>query len=322
MKALVTGAAGFIGSHLVDRLLDEGHEVVGLDNLYTGSMENLAAARNNLRFRFEAGDVRDPIRHPADVIFNFASPASPKHYQADAHATFTTNVLGALRIAEVAAFRTVGVIQASTSEIYGDPDRHPQVESYWGNVNPIGPRACYDEGKRAAETVLVDAWRRRPFPLQVLRIFNTFGPRMTLDDGRVVSNFVLAALRGEEVTIHGSGAQTRSFCYVDDLVDGIIAASKLETFDGPINLGNPTELTIVELAGMVSKAVGVPLRVRNVPLPEDDPRRRRPDISRARERLGFSPQVGVEDGIRRTVEDFARRLGSGWRPRESTRPSR
>jgi UDP-glucuronate decarboxylase len=315
MKALVTGGAGFIGSHLVDRLLAEGHEVVALDNLYTGSPENLAGARGYPAFRFELGDVREPIRHHADIIFNFASPASPKHYQADAHATLTTNVLGALRIVDVAAFRTVKVVQASTSEIYGDPDRHPQVESYWGNVNPIGPRACYDEGKRAAETVLVDAWRRRPFPLQVLRIFNTFGPRMTFDDGRVVSNFIAAALRGEEIVISGSGEQTRSFCYVDDLVDGIVAAAKLDTFDGPINLGNPTEVTVLELARMVGRVVGAPLRMRHAPLPEDDPRRRCPDISRAKEKLGFAPRVSLEEGIRRTVEDFRRRMGQPARGR-------
>ena len=306
---LVTGAAGFLGSHLVDRLLGAGHHVVGLDNLCTGSRANLSAALTHERFSFVEGDVRVGLPTEIDGLFNLASPASPVHFLADPHLTLTTNVLGALRIAEAVAQRPgLRVVQASTSEVYGDPDVHPQHEGYWGKVNPIGPRACYDEGKRIAETILVDAWRRRPYPLQILRLFNTYGPRMALDDGRVVSHWLAAALRGEPLQVYGDGLQSRAFCYVDDTVSALVAAGGLNEFQGPINVGNPEELTLVALATRVEATVGRAVQVEHRPLPVDDPRRRCPDIARARERLSFSPTVSLEDGLRRTCADLRRRL--------------
>lgn len=306
---LVTGAAGFIGSHLTERLLAEGFEVIGLDNLMTGDIENLTAAGRDPRFHLEIGDVRERLPVYAQMIFNFACPASPVHYQSDPFATLTTSVLGALRLTEQARTRCVRIVHASTSEVYGDPLEHPQRETYWGHVNPVGARACYDEGKRAAETILMDAHRACGAEVRIVRIFNTYGPRMALDDGRVISNFVRQAITGEPLTIYGDGRQSRSFCYIDDLVDGIFCfASKDEVRHRIINLGNPHELTITELADALKKVVGKELPVIQRPLPPDDPKRRRPDITLARSMLGFEPKVPIERGIAATYTNFAERL--------------
>ncbi len=307
--ALVTGAAGFLGSHLVDRLLAEGFEVVGVDNLMTGDLGRLHSAGRDPHFHFQLGDVREPIHVYAELIFNFACPASPVHYQSDPHATTTTSVLGALRLIEMARGRRCAIVHASTSEVYGDPTVHPQEETYWGNVNPIGERACYDEGKRCAETLLVDARRRWSIDTRILRIFNTYGPRMAFDDGRVVSNFIAQALRGTPLTIFGDGRQTRSFCFVDDLIDGAVAMGRADsTVGGPINLGNPTEFTILELARHVAELAGSRVAFAEAPLPADDPRQRKPDITRARTLLGFEPKVALREGLVRTIEDFRGRL--------------
>lgn len=306
---LVTGAAGFIGSHLVDRLLAEGNEVVGLDNLMTGDLGNLQAAARDSHFYLEIGDVREPITAYAELIFNLACPASPVHYQHDPYMTLTTSVFGAARLVEYARTRKCRIVHASTSEVYGDPFEHPQTESYFGNVNPIGERACYDEGKRAAEALFADA-RRAGADARVVRIFNTYGPRMTFNDGRVVSNFLYQALAGKPITIYGDGKQTRSFCFVDDLVEGLVRASRVDTFDSPVNLGNPHESTIHELAMAVMRAAAsnVPLEVR--PLPSDDPQRRCPDISKARRLFGFEPHTSLAVGLAATCADFARRLSA------------
>ncbi|MCX4243146.1 NAD-dependent epimerase/dehydratase family protein [Paraliomyxa miuraensis] len=313
---LVTGAAGFIGSHLSERLLAEGFEVVGLDNLMTGDIANLAAAGRDSHFHLEIGDVRDTLPVYAEMIFNLACPASPVHYQSDPAATLTTSVLGALRLAEQASLRRVRIIHASTSEVYGDPLEHPQRESYWGNVNPVGERACYDEGKRAAETILMDAHRARGSEIRIVRIFNTYGPRMALDDGRVISSFVRQAIEGVPLTLHGDGQQTRSFCYIDDLIEGLVRfATKDEITHRIINLGNPHELTIAELADVLRRVVGKNLPVVRRPLPPDDPRRRRPDISLARSMIGFEPRVSIEHGIAATHADFVARLEQEHRRR-------
>lgn len=306
---LVTGAAGFIGSHLTERLLAEGLEVVGLDNLMTGDIANLAAAGRDPHFHLEIGDVRETLPVYAEMIFNFACPASPVHYQSDPAATLTTSVLGALRLAEQASLRRVRIIHASTSEVYGDPLEHPQRESYWGHVNPVGERACYDEGKRAAETILMDAQRAHGAEIRIVRIFNTYGPRMALDDGRVVSNFVRQAIEGEPLTLYGDGQQSRSFCFIDDLVEGIVRfAAKDEVTHRIINLGNPHEITIAELTDTIRRMVGRDVPVVRCPLPPDDPKRRRPDISLARSMLGFEPEVSIEHGIAATHADFVERL--------------
>ena len=306
--ALVTGAAGFLGSHLCDRLLAEGFEVVGLDNLMTGDLGNLRGASRDPHFHFQLGDVRESMHAYAEVIFNLACPASPVHYQSDPYATTTTSVLGAIRLMEMARGRRCTIVHTSTSEVYGDPTVHPQPESYWGNVNPIGERACYDEGKRCAETLLMDGRRRWGIDTRIVRIFNTYGPRMAFDDGRVVSNFIVQALRGTPLTVFGDGRQTRSFCYVDDLVDGILAMSRVASVNGPINLGNPGEFTILELAQEVASLVGSKVTLSEAPLPADDPRQRKPDITRAREILGFEPKIHLREGLSRTMADFRARL--------------
>lgn len=307
--ALVTGAAGFLGSHLVDLLLRLGFEVVGLDNLMTGDLVNLASARRSPHFHFQMGDVRDPLPVYAEFVFNLACPASPKHYQSDPYATLTTSVIGAQRVAELARGKRCVVVHASTSEVYGDPTVHPQPESYWGNVNPIGERACYDEGKRAAETLLTDARRRWGVDARIVRIFNTYGPRMALDDGRVVSNFIVRALRGEALEVYGDGRQSRSFCFVDDLVRGFVAVAGLPELDGPVNLGNPEELQVGELAELVRDLVGGEQReIRRLALPPDDPRRRKPDVTRARELFDWKPATALREGLRVTVDDFRGRL--------------
>lgn len=308
--ALVTGAAGFLGSHLVDRLLAEGYEVVGIDNLMTGDLGNLRDAGRDPHFHFQLGDVREPMHVYAELVFNLACPASPVHYQSDPYATLTTSVLGAQRVVEMARGRRCTIVHASTSEVYGDPTVHPQPESYWGNVNPIGERACYDEGKRCAETLLMDARRRWNIDTRIVRIFNTYGPRMAFDDGRVVSNFIVQALRRTPLTVFGDGSQTRSFCFVDDLIEGIVRMSRLDEVSYPVNLGNPAEYTILELAQQVGAILGVTVERVNAPLPPDDPRKRKPDISRAKELFDFEPKVPLQKGLERTIEDFRRRLGA------------
>jgi UDP-glucuronate decarboxylase len=301
---LVTGAAGFVGSHLVDRLLAEGFEVIGLDNLMTGALHNLDAASRDPHFHLEIGDVRETLHAYAEWIFNLACPASPVHYQFDPYATLTSSVQGAMRLVEHARLRRCRIVHASTSEVYGDPLEHPQREEYWGNVNPIGERACYDEGKRVAETFLMDARRLYGADARIIRIFNTYGPRMAFNDGRVVSNFITQALDGRPITLFGDGTQTRSFCFVSDLVEGLFSAARVEQFDGPINVGNPRESTMVELAKLVIQLSGRDSNLIYKPLPADDPKRRCPDISRARAQLGFEPSVPLETGLAATIENF------------------
>jgi UDP-glucuronate decarboxylase len=309
--ALVTGAAGFLGSHLVDRLLAEGYEVVGLDNLMTGDLTNLRDAGRSPHFHFQAGDVRDPVHVYAELVLNFACPASPIQYQRDPYATFTTSVFGAHRLAEMMRGRRCVLVHASTSEVYGDPTVHPQPESYWGNVNPVGVRSCYDEGKRAAETLLNDVRRLWNLDVRIARIFNTYGPRMAFADGRAVSTFIAQALQGKALTIHGDGAQTRSFCYVEDLVDGIVRLAHHEVpLDRPVNLGNPVEHPIRDLAASIVRLTGSASRIVHVPPAEDDPAQRRPDIGRAHALLGFAPAVPLEVGLARTIDDFRARMAA------------
>jgi UDP-glucuronate decarboxylase len=312
IRYLVTGGAGFIGSHLCERLLTEGHEVLCLDNFYTGNKQNVAHLLPNPYFEVLRHDVTFPIYVEVDQIFNLACPASPIHYQNDPVQTTKVSVHGAINMLGLAKRLCTPILQASTSEVYGDPSIHPQVETYWGNVNPIGPRACYDEGKRCAETLFFDYHRRHRLAIKVARIFNTFGPRMHPNDGRVVSNFIVQALKGMPITIYGDGKQTRSFCYVDDLVDGLVRLMQTDaTVTGPINLGNPTEFTILELAEKVCEMTGSASRIERRPLPDDDPRQRQPDISRARNQLGWSPHVSLDDGLRRTIDYFEGVLRAG-----------
>jgi UDP-glucuronate decarboxylase len=313
---LITGAAGFLGSHLADRLLAEGFEVVGLDNLMTGDLGNLRSASRDPHFHLEIGDVRETLHVYAEIIFNLACPASPVHYQSDPYATLTSSVLGAVRIAEHARLRRVRILHASTSEVYGDPLEHPQKETYWGHVNPVGSRACYDEGKRAAETVLMDVRRQLGADVRIIRIFNTYGPRMALNDGRVVSNFITQTIAGEPITIYGDGSQSRSFCYVSDLIDGIVRYALLgeaEVTKLPypiVNLGNPREMTMTELADAVMSCAKKRVELIRKPLPADDPRRRCPDITLAKSLFGFTPKVPLEEGIASTYADFKERLSS------------
>ena len=305
MRILVTGAAGFLGSHLVDRLLRDGHEVLGVDNLFTGSKRNLEHLHGNPRFEFMRHDITFPLYVEVDGIYNLASPASPIHYQRDPVQTIKTNVLGAVNMLGLAKRLGIRIFQASTSEVYGDPDVHPQPETYWGKVNPIGPRACYDEGKRAAETLFFDYNRQHGIEIRVARIFNTYGPRMAISDGRVVSNFIVQALRNEEITIYGDGSQTRSFCYVDDLIDGFVRLFESNQM-GPINLGNPVEFTMLELAQQVLALTSSNSRLAYRGLPADDPRQRQPDIALAKSELAWSPVVQLKEGLERTVEYFKR----------------
>lgn len=318
-RVLVTGGAGFIGSHLCERLLDEGSEVIAFDDLSTGRLEHISHLTNHPRFIFVKGDVTEPYDFAIHEIYNLASPASPVHYQADPIRTTMTNVLGTLRGLELAERRRARFVQASTSEVYGDPLEHPQRESYVGNVNPIGIRACYDEGKRCAESLISDFGRRRHVEVRIARIFNTYGPRMTIEDGRVVTNFIVQALRGEDLTVYGEGQQTRSFCYVDDLVTGLVALMKHPLDPGPVNLGNPEEMTVVELAHRIIRMTGSRSRLAYWPMPEDDPHKRRPDISKARRLLGFTPRVSLDTGLARTIESIRDRLATSS-PGES--PSR
>jgi UDP-glucuronate decarboxylase len=309
MKVMIVGGAGFIGSHLVDRLLADGFEVVGIDSLMTGDLVNLAGASKDPHFHFQIGDVREPLHAHAEVVFNLACPASPIHYQHDPFATFTTSVLGVQRLIEMARGMRSTIVQASTSEVYGDPEIHPQPESYWGNVNPIGPRSCYDEGKRGAETLLADAKRTWGMDTRIIRIFNTYGPRMAFNDGRVISNFINQALTGEPITLFGDGEQSRSFCFVDDLVEGFVRVAALDELDGPLNLGNPGEFTMRELAELVLELTGSSSQLEFHPLPADDPRQRKPDIAKAEKLIDFQPGIALREGLERTIADFRARLG-------------
>jgi UDP-glucuronate decarboxylase len=308
MRILVTGGAGFIGSHLCDRLLAEGHQVVCLDNFFTGRRENIEHQLDNPDFEVLRHDVCEPLFTEVDQIYNLACPAWPVHYQYNPVKTVKSNVMGTINMLVLAKRVRARILQASTSEVYGDPNVHPQVESYWGNVNPIGPRACYDEGKRVAETLMSDYHREDGVDIRIARIFNTYGPRMAENDGRVVSNLIVQALRGQELTLYGDGSQTRSFCYVDDLVDGLIRLMNAEGRNEPVNLGNPVEFTIRELAEAVAKVAGGDVRMVYRPLPQDDPTRRQPDITRAREWLGWEPRVPLAEGLVRTVAFFRRRF--------------
>ncbi|MCS7298368.1 MAG: SDR family oxidoreductase [Spirochaetia bacterium] len=308
-RILVTGGAGFIGSHLCERLLNEGNEVICVDNFFTGRKGNISHLLNNPRFEVITHDIINPLSLAVDEIYNFASPASPPHYQYDPIFTLKTNVIGTLNMVELARMYNAKIMQASTSEVYGDPLEHPQREEYRGNVNPIGPRACYDEGKRASETICFDYWRKYGISIKVIRIFNTYGPRMREDDGRVVSNFVVQALKGEDITVYGDGSQTRSFCYVSDLIDGIILMMNSEEgFRGPVNLGNPGEFRIIELAEMVLKMTGSKSKIVYKPLPEDDPKMRRPDITLAKNKLGWEPKVPLVEGLKETIAYFKKFL--------------
>ena len=314
MRILVTGGAGFIGSHLCERLLAEGHEVICLDNFFTGRRENVYRLMDSKRFDLVRHDIIEPILLEVDQIYNLACPASPVHYQYNPVKTVKTNVMGTINMLGLAKRVRARILQASTSEVYGDPEVHPQTEDYWGNVNCVGVRSCYDEGKRLAETLMMDYHRQNRVDTRIIRIFNTYGPRMLENDGRVVSNFVVQALRGEELTIYGDGSQTRSFCYVDDLVDGMIRLMNVEAgADGldvhePVNVGNPGEFTMRELAEEVGRAAGLEVRVRYCPLPKDDPRQRRPDITRAQKLLGWEPTIPLREGLKRTVGYFAERI--------------
>lgn len=305
-KILVTGGAGFLGSHLCEKLLHQGYAVVCLDNFFTGREENIEHLRSNPAFQVIRHDVTVPLTGvEVDEIYNLACPASPPHYQHDPIHTMKTSVLGALNLLEMAKAQGAKIFQASTSEVYGDPSVHPQHESYWGNVNPIGIRSCYDEGKRAAETLFFDYHRQHGVRIKVARIFNTYGPRMDPNDGRVVSNFIMQALRGQDLTIYGDGSQTRSFCYVDDLIEGFVRLMNSDdSITGPVNLGNPGEFTMLELAQKVLKLTGSKSRLVHKALPQDDPRQRCPDITRARQVLGWSPAVPLEDGLRHSIEYF------------------
>lgn len=304
-RNLVTGGAGFIGSHLCERLLDAGEEVICLDNFYTGRKENIQHLMAHPRFELLRHDVTQPILVEVDRIYNLACPASPVHYQFNPVKTIKTNVMGALNMLGLAKRVRARILQASTSEVYGDPSIHPQVESYWGNVNPVGIRSCYDEGKRVAETLFFDYHRQNKVDIRVIRIFNTYGPRMLVNDGRVVSNFIVQALRGEAITIYGDGSQTRSFCYQSDLVEAMIRMMNCEGFTGPVNCGNPGEFTIKELAESVIRMTRSKSVLDYRPLPADDPTRRQPDISLAREKLGWEPKVPLAEGLVKTVEYFA-----------------
>lgn len=308
---LVTGGAGFIGSHLCQRLLDRGEEVLCLDNFFTGTKANIDHLMRHPRFELIRHDVTEPIRIEADRIYNLACPASPVHYQYNAIKTIKTNVLGALNMLGLAKRTRARILQASTSEVYGDPTVHPQPESYWGNVNPIGLRSCYDEGKRVAETLCFDYHRQNQVDVRVVRIFNTYGPRMQIDDGRVVSNFIVQALRGKPITVYGDGRQTRSFCYVTDLVEGLIRMMDCEGFTGPVNLGNPGEFTIRELADIVLDMTGSKSLIEHKPLPADDPSQRRPDITLATEKLGWKPAISLREGLKSTIDYFKLALNLG-----------
>ncbi len=305
---LVTGGAGFIGSHLCEALLNKGHYVICLDNFFTGRIKNINHLRDNKNFEIIRHDIVDKILIETDWIFNLACPASPIHYQFNPIKTVKTNVIGTLNMLGLAKRVKARMLQASTSEVYGDPTLHPQKEDYWGNVNPIGIRSCYDEGKRIAETLCMDYHRQNKVDVKIIRIFNTYGPRMLQNDGRVVSNFIVQALKNEDITVYGEGTQTRSFCYVDDLINGILKMMEVENFTGPVNLGNPDEFKIIELAELIIKLTGSKSKIVYKPLPPDDPKQRQPDITLAKEKLGWQPRIKLKDGLLKTIEYFEKEL--------------
>jgi len=310
-RVLVTGGAGFLGSHLCERLLNEGCDVLCVDNFYSGTKDNVTDLMNNPHFELMRHDVTFPLYVEVDEIYNLACPASPIHYQRDPVQTTKTSVHGAINMLGLAKRVNAKILQASTSEVYGNPEIHPQQESYWGNVNSIGVRSCYDEGKRCAETLFFDYYRQHGLDIKVVRIFNTYGPRMHPNDGRVVSNFVVQALRGEDITIYGDGSQTRSFCYVDDMIDGFIRMmNSTQGFTGPVNMGNPVEFTIRELAEAILGNIGGKSKIVYLPLPQDDPKQRQPDISLANTQLDWQPQVNLESGLERTIEYFRKLLSN------------
>ena len=308
MRVLVTGGAGFIGSHLCERLLADGQDVLCLDNFFTGRRENIAHLLEDHRFELVRHDVIEPILLEVDQIYNLACPASPIHYQYNPVKTVKTNVMGTINMLGLAKRVRARILPASTSEVYGDPLVHPQTESYWGNANPIGLRSCYDEGKRLAETLMMDYHRQNKVDTRIARIFNTYGPRMLENDGRVVSNFIVQALKGEELTVYGSGEQTRSFCYVDDLVDGLVRLMNAKDLHEPVNLGNPGEFTISQLAAEIARACGAEIKIKRCSLPQDDPQQRQPDISRAQQLLGWNPTIPLREGLALTVAYFAERI--------------
>lgn len=308
-RILITGGAGFIGSHLCERLLNEGNDVICLDNFFTGSKDNIRHLLDNNRFELVRHDITKEYFIEVDEIYNLACPASPPHYQYNAIKTIKTSVLGMINMLGLAKRCKAKILQASTSEIYGDPLIHPQVESYWGNVNPIGIRSCYDEGKRCAETLMMDYHRQNKVDIRIVRIFNTYGPNMDLNDGRVVSNFIVQALKNEDITIYGDGSQTRSFCYVDDLIDGMIKMmNNKKGFIGPVNLGNPSERTILDFAKLIIKLTNSSSKIIYKPLPLDDPSKRQPDISLAEKELNFKPKVDIEEGLIKTIEYFKKKI--------------
>ncbi len=308
MRILVTGGAGFLGSHLCERLLREGHEVLCLDNFFTGRKKNIQDLMKHPGFELVRHDVVQPILLEVDKIYHLACPASPVHYQYNPVKTIKTNVIGTLHMLGLAKRVKARILLASTSEVYGDPAEHPQKETYWGNVNPIGIRSCYDEGKRVAETFTMDYHRQNKVDVRIVRIFNTFGPRMLADDGRVVSNFIVQALKGEDITVYGDGSQTRSFCYVDDLIDGMVRMMESENFIGPVNIGNPEEYTILDFAKKITAMTGSKAKIAHKPLPSDDPTQRRPDITLANQKLGWQPKVSVDEGLKRTIEYFKKEI--------------
>ena len=304
MRILVTGGAGFLGSHLCDRLVEEGHDVICLDNYFTGRKTNIAHLLGKPNFELLRHDITFPVFVEVDQIYNLACPASPVHYQYNPVKTIKTSVMGAINVLGLAKRIKARVLQASTSEVYGDPSVHPQTESYWGNVNPIGIRSCYDEGKRVAETLFFDYHRQNRVDIRVVRIFNTYGPRMHPDDGRVVSNFIVQSLRGSDLTLYGDGSQTRSFCYVDDLIEGLVRMMNINAFTGPVNIGNPDEFTIRELAEKIGKLTKGKSKIVYKPLPQDDPKQRQPDITLAAKRLGWKPAIPLDEGLRKTIDYF------------------
>lgn len=310
-RILVTGGAGFIGSHLCEQLLNNDNDVLCLDNFFTGNKNNIKHLLDNHRFELIRHDVTEPIIIEVDQIYHFACPASPVHYQYNPVKTIKTNVMGTINMLGLAKRVKARVMQASTSEVYGDPKVHPQTESYWGNVNPIGLRSCYDEGKRVAETLMMDYHRQNKVDIKLIRIFNTYGPRMALNDGRVVSNFILQALRNQDITIYGEGKQTRSFCYIDDMVNGIFKMMAKDDFIGPVNIGNPGEFTILELAQKVIELTESKSKIVNKPLPPDDPVQRQPNISLIKEKLGWEPKVNLENGLTKTIQYFEGELSKG-----------
>jgi UDP-glucuronate decarboxylase len=318
MRILVTGGAGFIGSHLCERLLADNHEVICLDNFFTGRRENILHLLNNKRFELLRHDVIEPILLEVDQIYNLACPASPIHYQYNPVKTVKTSVMGMINMLGLAKRVRARILQASTSEVYGDPLVHPQPEGYWGNVNPVGLRSCYDEGKRIAETLMMDYHRQNNVDTRIARIFNTYGPRMLENDGRVVSNFIVQSLRGEPLTLYGEGNQTRSFCYVDDLVGALIRLMNVEDVHEPVNLGNPTEFTIKELATKVGEICNSRSEIKRLPLPEDDPKQRKPDITRAQTLLNWTPTIPLSEGLEKTVSYFRARMNKQNREHETT----